>query len=127
MTKINLEHDVTGKKLEDDRSRAVRNPKAERIRLEKGGKVVYRGREFVGYYDDIFISPMHMLFIHSRYEELLRAGDWDNALRIEAENNYPDTWLNSVADRLASEDVRDRLTLLRTSYKMKDLKDKEEK
>lgn len=82
----------------------------QRIRVNSG-RITYQGREFnlTGYYDEIFIPPMHMFLIFQRYEQLIRQRDLKSALKLEAKHKYPKTWLNSVFRNVSIELAREEI------------------
>jgi hypothetical protein len=108
---MTLSNSVFGRNVEED-SPSYTKFEIDFQRIKVGpGKITYLGKEFnlSGYYDEIFISPMHMFLIFQRYEQLIRQRDLKSALKLEAKHKYPETWLNSVfrnvSVEIASEEI----------------------
>jgi hypothetical protein len=64
----------------------------------------YRGSELIGMeLEGRSIGPKEMLRKMEGYEELLRAGNYDEAEKIERDEGLPDTWLTGVISSLIKE------------------------
>lgn len=59
----------------------------------KKEEVFYRGSKLIG---TEFHTPEKMLEIHKKYEKLLMSRNFDEARKLESENQYLKTWLTSV-------------------------------
>lgn len=94
---MTLETNIPTNDMNDDKPR-MRGFKGDRLEFAFGGGIRADGGVFLGYFNSTkFYSPRHMTLIHEKYSELVFDKDYEDAVRIEAENDYPETWLNSIA------------------------------